>query len=275
MMPVYDPDTFWRITLTGMAIAACCFFFALLGEERPGQAIVADSPAEQLPFRALLREMWADRRTRLFFVFLALGATSAFAQDAVLEPFGGQVFGLPAGETTRFNVYWGAGVVISLIATVLITRHRQAHDQTDTTVLGLIFTAVPLALLGGVALSESEALLIPILFLFGIGFGVYTIGAVSLLMAMTAEHRAGAYLGLWTVAQLLFRGIGVFLGGFIRDVAYLVSGSYPIAYASVFLLEAVGLAICVLIIIKVDVPGFVRSTGATQSPAANLSAAID
>src|SRR5690606_2546214 len=122
LMPVYDPATFWRITLIGMAVAGAFFFFALFREERPGQGIVIDAAEEQLPFRALLREMWADKRTRRFFLFLALGATSAFAQDAVLEPFGADVFGLEAGQTTRFNAYWGVGVLISLIGTVVFTR---------------------------------------------------------------------------------------------------------------------------------------------------------
>lgn len=275
MMPVYDPATFWVITLTGMGIAAFCFFFSLLGEERPGQAVVPDTPTEQLPFRQLLREMWADRRTRLFFIFMALGATSAFAQDAVLEPFGGQVFGLPAGATTLFNAYWGAGVVLSLLATVFITRNRQAHEQTGTTIIGLVLTALPLALLGFVSLTQAESLLIPTLFLFGVGFGIYTIGAVSLLMAMTSDSRAGAYLGLWTIAQLLFRGIGIFLGGVVRDVAYILTQSYTIAYASVFFLEAVGLFACIILILKVDVPGFARSVGNVQTPAANLAAAVD
>ncbi|PDW03042.1 MFS transporter [Candidatus Viridilinea mediisalina] len=275
MMPVYDPGTFWVITLTGMGIAAFCFFFSLLGEERPGQSIVADTPTEHVPFPQLLREMWADRRTRLFFVFMALGAASAFAQDAVLEPFGGQVFDLPAGDTTLFNAYWGAGVVLSLLTTVFITRHRQAHEQTGTTIIGLVLTALPLALLGFVSLTKAEILLIPTLFLFGVGFGIYTIGAVSLLMAMTSDSRAGAYLGLWTIAQLLFRGIGIFLGGVIRDVAYIITQSYTIAYASVFFLEAIGLFACIILILKVDVPSFARSVGNVRTPAANLAAAVD
>jgi BCD family chlorophyll transporter-like MFS transporter len=275
LMPVYDQATFWRITLIGMGIASFFFLFALLGEERRGQTIVADSPAEQLPFGALVREMWADQRTRNFFLFLALGAMSAFAQDAVLEPFGGQVFGLNNGETTRFNVYWGVGVLISLLATVVLTRGRHAHEQTSTTVVGLLLTSLPLALLGVVAITEARAMLIPVLFLFGLGFGIYTVGAISLLMAMTTDNRAGAYLGLWSVAQLLFRGIGVFLGGFVRDVAYFTSGSYPVAYASVFFLEAVGLVACVLLLVRVDVPGFARHSGGAAVPAAGLAAAAE
>lgn len=273
LMPVYDPGAFWRIVLIGMAIAAGFFFFSLFGEERPGQQIVADSPHDQLPFMALVREMWADRRTRLFFFFLALGAMSAFAQDAVLEPFGGDVFGMPAGETTRFNAYWGVGVMLSLIGTVVMTRRRMAHEQSGTTILGLALTALPLALLGLVSLGEARSLLIPVLFLFGFGFGIYTVGAVSLLMAMTLDRRAGAYLGLWTVAQLVFRGVGIFLGGAVRDLVLLLGATSTVAYATVFFLEAVGLLACIALVIRVDVPGF-AGRGAV-APAADLAAAVD
>ena len=275
MMPLYDPASFWRMTLLGMAVAGAFVFFALFGAEQRGQTIVADSPAEQLPFLALVGEMWRDQRTRRFFIFLSLGALSAFAQDAVLEPFGGQVFGMKAGETTSFNAYWGIGVLITLIGTVVATRRRQAHEQTDTTVLGLILTGVPLALLGVVALTEARALLLPTIFIFGLGFGVYSVGAMSLLMAMTADKRAGAYLGLWTVSQLLFRGVGVFMGGLIRDVAFLASGSYPVAYASVFLLSAAGLGACIFILLRVDVSGFARSSGAAPVPAASFAAVAE
>ncbi|NJN17350.1 MAG: BCD family MFS transporter [Oscillochloris sp.] len=281
LMPVYDPAAFWRVVLIGMALAAGFFFFALFGEERRGQRITADDPQEQVPFGQLLREMWADRRTRLFFLFLALGAISAFAQDAVLEPFGGDVFGMNAGETTRFNAYWGAGVVISLIGTVYVTRRREAFMMTGPTMLGLTLTALPLAALGAVALfaatdrAAAAGLLVPVLFCFGLGFGIYTVGAVSLLMAMTSDRRAGTYLGLWTVAQLVFRGMGIFFGGAVRDLVLLMGGTNTLAYATVFFLEAIGLLICVWLVFRVDVPGFARQTREQAVPAAGLAALAD
>jgi BCD family chlorophyll transporter-like MFS transporter len=275
MMPTYDPATFWRVVLVGIGIAAIFFFFSIFGEERPGQMIAADDPHDQMPFIALLRQMWGDRRARMFFLFLSLGALSAFAQDAVLEPFGGDVFGLGVGETTRFNAYWGGGALISLIGTVLVTRGRLAHEQGGTTLLGLVLTAVPFAMLAFVSISAARALLIPALVLFGLGYGIYTVGAISLMMAMTSDRRAGAYLGLWSVAQLVFRGVGIFLGGAVRDLALLLGGSSPLAYASVFFLEAVGMLACIALLIQADVPGFVRSEGALATPAATLAATAD
>lgn len=273
LMPVYNPETFWSIVWLGSGLAAGFWLLSLLGEERPG---AGSAPLEaQPPFPQLVRELWNDRRTRRFFFFLALGATSAFAQDAVLEPFGGDVFGLSLGETTRFNAYWGGGILVSMVATIILTRKRPAYTQTTTTVIGLALTALPLALLGVVSLTRSEVLLIPVLVLFGLGFGIYTVGAVSLLMAMTTDARAGAYLGLWSVAQLVFRGVGIALGGALRDLFLLLSGSHQVAYAGVFLLEAAGLLVCIVLLLRVDVAGFARRPSQTQPAAATLAALAD
>ncbi|ACL23457.1 BCD family MFS transporter [Chloroflexus aggregans] len=273
LMPVYDQASFWRLVLIGMTIAFAFIAFALWGAERPAETTAAVDPTPPEPFLPLLRQMWSDPRARWFFMFLALGAVSAFAQDAVLEPFGGDVFGLDNGQTTRFNAYWGAGVVLSLLGTVYMTRHRAAHEQTGVAKIGLALTGIPLFLLSVIALTEWQALLIPVLVLFGLGFGIYTVGAVSLLAAMTTERHAAAYLGLWSMTQLLFRGLGIFAGGAIRDIALFVSGSYTIAYAGVFLLEALGLFVCIAILQRVDVPGFVRGESRPLGASATLAAA--
>jgi BCD family chlorophyll transporter-like MFS transporter len=272
MMPDFVLQRFVELIWFGMGSAFVFIAVALWrSERRVSEPIDLPPPAPPLP--QLLREMWADRRARRFVAFLALGATSAFAQDAVLEPFGGDVFGLSVGETTRFNAYWGSGVVVSLLLGLFLSRRRAADEQVPLTVIGLAATALPLVLLGVTALTATRALVIPALVLFGFGFGIYTVGAVSLLAAMTTDERAGAYLGLWSMVQLLFRGLGIFLGGFIRDVALAISGSYTVAYGSVFLLEAVGLLLCIPLLLSVDVRGFARGGSRSFGTAERLAAA--
>lgn len=273
MMPNYDIGTFWTIIWVGTGIAALFWFFALVGEERPKPQPTTDEViAEPIPFTVLLRTMWADQSARLFFLFLALASISAFAQDAILEPFGGDVFGLDVGETTRFNSYWGAGIILSMLITIFFTHRRAAHEQTNTAIIGLVCTALPLLLLAWVSLSGTQALLIPTLILFGLGYGIYTVGGIALLMAMTSDQRAGAYLGLWSVAQLLFRGVGIAAGGIIRDIVLSITGVHASAYAAVFALEAVGLLVCIYLLIRVDVPRFAsRQPIAAPSPLAALA----
>ncbi|MBC8075159.1 MAG: BCD family MFS transporter [Chloroflexales bacterium] len=258
LMPSYDPALFARTVLVGGALALLFWVAPLIGAE-PRRTVADEPPA---PFWPVLREIWSDRRTRAFFMFLALSAASGFAQDAILEPFGSDVFGLDVGATTRFNAYWGGGVLLSMLGTSIVIRRRLPAEQVPTTALGLVCSALPLALLGAVAIGEMQWLLIPALFLFGLGFGIYTIGALSLLMAMTSDHHAGAYLGLWTVAQLVFRGGGIALGGAGRDALLWLSGSFGVAYGGVFLLEAVGLLLCIPLLFQSDV----RSFAAGQPP---------
>ena len=214
IMPEYDQALFWRLVIFGMIGAAFFWLVSVLGEERRARRIGAMPPvprgraARRLSLRATLSGIWSDPRTRRYALFLAVSAFFAFMQDAVLEPFGGDVFGLSVGETTRFNAYWGVGVLVSMIATYGLTRKRRPDQQVSTTAWGLLLLAIPVGLLSVAALRESLAMVVPVLVFFGIGFGVFTVGGVSLLMAVTTAEKAASYLALWSVIQLVSRGPG-------------------------------------------------------------------
>jgi BCD family chlorophyll transporter-like MFS transporter len=104
----------------------------------------------------------------------------------------------------------------------------------------------------------------PLLVLFGIGFGIFTVGGVSLLMAMSVEAQAAAYLALWSVIQLVSRGAGIAAGGLLRDAALAVTGSFASTYGLVFWLEALGALSCIWLLRRADVPGFALTTGRTE-----------
>ena len=268
LLPSYDPESFQALAVLTGVVAGAIWFLSILGEERRA-ASDRDSAvpaATKLNLRATLRSMWSDRRTRLFFIFLALGAMSSFAQDAVLEPFGGDVFGLSADATTRLSAFFGSGVLAAMIVTSIVTRRKRPEEQTRPATIGLSVMIAGLALLAVAGLSLTAWLITPALIVFGLGFGVYTVGGVSLLMAMTTDARAGAYLGLWTMTQLVSRGVGIGLGGVVRDIGLALTGSAAIAYSSVFILEAIGLAVCIAILSRLDVTGFAREHQVETTP---------
>ena len=266
VMPVYDQATFWRLVVIAMIGATFFWFISIWGEEKRARLAAGAATAsaagaaraveQPVPLRVSLRAIWADPRARRYAAFLGASAFFAFMQDAVLEPFGGDVFGLPVGETTRFNAYWGVGVLIAMIVTYALTRRRSPDQQAPTTALGLLLLAAPLALLGFASLNEALSWVRPTLILFGLGFGVYTVGGVSLLMAMSRERQAASYLALWSMIQLVTRGAGIASGGLIRDIALRLSGSYSTAYGAVFLIEAAGLLACIALLLRVGVPQF-------------------
>lgn len=266
MMKSYEPDAFWRIVLISAGLSIPFWVFSLVGEDPR----VAQTPSDATPaaprqsFRELLRELWANLPARNFFIFLSLASMSAFAQDAILEPFGADVFGMDVGETTRFNIFWGLGVLLGMIGTSVATRRRAPVQQTSTVRLGMSIAGTGLLLLGLTALLQLQVILNPVLFLFGVGVGIYSIGVMALLMAMTTEAKAGAYLGLWSVPQLVFRGVGIALGGVLRDLFLLAAGSHVVAYSSVFFLEAIGMAFCIVLLAKIDVASFAEGRATPQ-----------
>jgi BCD family chlorophyll transporter-like MFS transporter len=267
----YDPASLWRAVLVGIGLAIPFWVFSVLGEDTFQGA--AESGEEPLPMREAMGQIWADPRARAFFIFLSLGMVSVFAQDAILEPFGGDVFGLDVSATTRWNAIWGLGVLVGMIGTAVVTRRLATHAYKATTGLGLALTGAGLGLLAIVALLGLQPLLLPVLALFGFGFGIQTYGTINLLMAMTSDRHAGAYLGLWSLAQLVFRGVGLALGGVLRDLFLMLTGSHALAYGGIFLLEAVGLAVCISLLARIDVEGF--AMGKAPRPAEALAALGD
>ncbi|HRO24512.1 MAG TPA: BCD family MFS transporter [Promineifilum sp.] len=261
-MPAYDQQTFWQMIIATMVVGGIFWLFATLGVEKRvvGEAAAPRQAADSL--RAVLSEIWSDHRTRRFFVFLALTMFSAWAKDAILEPFGADVFDLSMGATTRFNSYWQTATVVTLIAGGIAWRKRPPEQQGRISSIGLLVMALGMATLAGASLIGMGALVVPGLLVFGGGFGVYTFGGLSLMAVMSPDRHSGAYLGLWSISILVFKGLGTFTGGALRDLFLLRLGMEPgMAYGIVFVCQAIGLALAVLTLSHIDILGFARDSG--------------
>jgi len=257
-LPYYHSAAFTNLTYGVLIIAGCLWLAALWGAEKPNTRPIHPNPELQIPVWLRIQTIWADPHTRHYAFFVAASAFFAFMQDAMLEPFGGDVFGLDVGTTTRFNAWWGMGVLLAMISTAILTRKWPPHYHLSTTAIGLAAMGLMMSVMGLVALMQLERILYPVLFLFGLGFGLYGIGGYNLLILFNTDDKAGIYLALWTVVQLLSRGVGILTGGIIRDLGFAISGSYTIAYALLFGLEALGLFAALYLLRKVQVEPFVK-----------------
>ncbi|MEZ4518223.1 MAG: BCD family MFS transporter [Chloroflexota bacterium] len=270
-MEVYSQRVFWEMILATMAVGGFFWVFSIVGVEKrqattDSKAASRKSAAGQQSFRTVLGRIWNDRRTRLFFIFLSLATMAAWMQDAILEPFGGDAFGLEVGQTTRFNSYWQTATVITLIATGIIFRKRPPEEQKGVTGWGLSIMALGMLILAVAGLAHQPHLIELALLVFGGGFGIYTFGGFSLMMVMSPDKNAGAYLGLWSISILVFKGLGTFLGGALRDAFLLGLGlPAPAAYGLIFGIEAILLVTAVLVMSRIDVIGFAREYGRSVS----------
>jgi BCD family chlorophyll transporter-like MFS transporter len=260
-MPAYTQAVFWQMIIATMVVGGFFWFFAIIGIERRQQP-AAEQPATATRLSEVMRTIWSDRRTRLFFLFLSLATLASWSHEAILEPFGADAFNLSMGTTTRFNSYWQTATVATLVIGGILWRKRPPEAQQRVASVGLVIMALGLLVLVVAAVADQRRLLEVALLIFGGGFGVYTYGGVALMAVMSPDRHAGAYLGLWTVCNLLFKGLGTFLGGATRDLFLLQMGLPPgLSYGVVFLLQALGLTAAALLLSRIDILGFARDAG--------------
>lgn len=238
-----DPDGLARFFVIAALLLGGLWFLALLGEEKRHRNARSSTPAAHSSWREDLHLVWRQAQTRWFLLYLILSMAFAFLQDLVLEPFGAEVFDMTVEQTTRFAAWWGGmSIVGSLLALVLLRRFRP-FNNTRLSVGGVLILILSFALFALASLSGSRQLVTPGLVLMGLGLGLWNIGTLGLMMDLSPEGRAGAFLGFWTLVVTLARGAGVAGGGMLRDLALLTGAGESLAYALVFLIEVAGLAL--------------------------------
>ncbi len=263
----YTLAGFWELIGITALVGGFFWVFAIFGVEQ--RAVIhkaAEHKAEKTraqfhEFRSTFVKIWQDPRARAFMLFLAVATFAAWMQDAILEPFGAEVLGATLAQTTRYSSTWQGATAIILILAAIVWRKRNPEQQTPIAQIGLAIMAIGMVWLALTSLTTIRWMVNPALLVFGIGFGLYTFSGFQLLVVMTSDKAAGAYLGLWTVTILLTRGLGIFSGGALRDGLYGLTQSHSLAYGIIFGLEGLGLALAILLLARVNIIGFARDTG--------------
>ena len=229
--------------------------FSVFGEERPlsATAIEQQTVSTNRPnFLDDLRTVWSKPTTRLFFLYIGFSFMGAFAQEQILEPFGGQVFDLSTGETSRFAAFWGTTALLGSIFGLVSYRRFKNFSYTRINTIGIWTLVVTFILLAISAYGTVDALIRPILLLFGIGLGMWNIGTWGLMVSVSSAEKAGTYFGLWTMASLIFRGGGSVVVAVCRDVSLALTDQLTFSYGTVFLTEAIVMLIALFIIRRLE-----------------------
>lgn len=218
-----------------------------------------------------LRVLTANRQTGIFFTFLMVMTISLFMQEPVLEPYGGEVFGMTIAQTTKLNAFWGTGTLIGLSMTGFLIAPRLGKKKT--TQLGCILVAVCFGLIILSGTTANPLLLQRALLVFGLASGVTTTGALSLMLDLTAAETAGTFIGAWGLAQAMSRGLATVMGGAVLDIGKTLFTTPLLAYGLVFGLQALGMILAVWCLNRVDVAEF--RTNAKLAIASVLESDLD
>lgn len=209
---------------------------------------------DQITLSRALRILTASRQTGLFFSFLLVMSISLFMQDAVLEPYGGEVFGMCISETTQLNAFFGMGTLAGIATTGFLITPRLG--KKNTVKLGCIGTIVCLSLFIASGFIADPGMLKGGLLLFGVASGVLTAGAIGLMLDLTAAETAGTFIGAWGLAQAMARGLATILGGALLDLGRSLFSIPVLAYSLVFAVQAVGMMVAISLLSRVNIREF-------------------
>ncbi len=274
----FTPEAVQNVFIIGALIMAALWFFSLLGEEKRSSGAIASAEGEHTTsLRDDLRLAWNNRQTRFFFWYLSLSMIFAFAQDLLLEPFAGEVFGMDAAHTTRFTAYWGSMAILASIAVLFIGRRFPRITNTRLSWVGVGVLIVAFVLFSISALGLVRPLVTWGLIALGIGLGIWNIGTTGMMMEMSPFGRAGTFLGFWTMVVTISRGLGVSGSGIVRDVLLGLSGNPALSYGLVFVLCVFGLGVSLWALRRVNVQAFQAEQNVQVKPdtASVLAGAMD
>jgi BCD family chlorophyll transporter-like MFS transporter len=155
------------------------------------------------------------RSVRLL-VAVTLGAAGFSMQDVILEPYGGQVLQLAVGTTSGLTAVLAAGAFAGLA----LSAHSLARGVNACRLAGYgaligvggflcVIFAAPLASLPVFAAGVSGV---------GLGGGLFAMGTLTATMEIDAGGFGGMTIGAWGAVQATAAGLGIALGGALRDL---------------------------------------------------------
>ncbi|NVO16871.1 MAG: BCD family MFS transporter [Rhodoplanes sp.] len=262
-----DPFSPSRLVVVASSVSAIAIVLSTVavwgieGSAPPAPAAVDEG--RKTAFREALAQVWAEPEARRFSVFVFVSMLAYSAQDLILEPFAGTVFGFSPGDSTKLSGVQHSGVLIGMVTVGIAGTGRFGRTLASMRgwcIGGCIASAVALSSLALGSLAGPGWPLRACVFMLGVTNGAYAVAAIGSMMGLASEgreHREGVRMGLWGAAQAISFGLGGFAGTLASDVARALLGSPVSAYATVFALEAALFLVSAVLAARVH-PGRIR-----------------
>ena len=276
-----DPFSPERLVAVAGGVVAFAFLLTLAavwGVER-GSHAVPDRDGAKAPFLEALAQVWAEPQARRFTVFVFVSMLAYSAQDLILEPFAGLVFGMTPGESTKLAGLQHGGVLLGMIAVALAGSFGRGRfgSLRAWTIGGCLASAVMLAGLAAAGYVGPGWPLRPTVFGLGMANGAFAVAAIGSMMGLAGsgrEAREGVRMGLWGAAQAIAFGLGGFSGTVAADLARHLMGSPDIAYGTVFAGQAALFVISAGLAARVGDTTPARAPAPTPTAGARLAAGL-
>jgi BCD family chlorophyll transporter-like MFS transporter len=252
----YSPARLLRVigiaagTALLVAVAALWRVEQERAETSGGRFATSDEPSHsaRVPsFSAALRAVWIDPQARRFTLFVFVSMLAYSAQELLLEPFCGLVFGYTIGQSAKLSGLWHGAVFVGMVCVGLVcSGTRRAGSLRTWTMAGCSASAFAILSLAGAGILGPTGMgagpLNVSIVILGVANGVFAVSAIGSMMELAhyrADGGAGVRMGLWGAAQAVAFALGGIVGTGTVDLIRHVFGSPVTAFSIVFGLEAV------------------------------------
>jgi BCD family chlorophyll transporter-like MFS transporter len=255
-----DPYSPQRLVLVASGISAIAFVIALLAMRGMGAVPAlsdrSDEAADAAPFLESLKTIWQEPLARRFTIFVFMSMLAYSAQELILEPYAGLMFGYSLGQSTQLAGFQHGGVLVGMVLVGLLgtlVRSDRTRFMKACTVIGCSASAA--AMMGLTAAGLHSSLPLPPI-VFGLGFanGIFACSALGLMMSFASATGGGLgiRMGLWGAAQAIAFAIGGFAGAAGLDLMRHWMGTGITAFATIFGAEAVCFVAAAVIALNLD-----------------------
>lgn len=251
------------IAQTAGIVAFLFGIFSTVGiETRKGEKSeksVETSPvreSEALSFGQSLKLISASPQTQSFAFYIFISIFAAFGNELVMEPFGGDVFGLSVAETSKFKPLLGGAQLIFMLLTGFTINYV---GKKNYILLGNSVCTVGFILLIASGVMQSQPVLNTALVVIGVGLGMCTIGNITLMMTMNAG-RGGLFMGLWGTAQSAAMFVGGTGVGALLDGITSLTGNTLLGYTAIFGLEILAFTVSTVMLPAISSESFEEET---------------
>jgi BCD family chlorophyll transporter-like MFS transporter len=252
-----QPFSAQRLAMVASGVSGIGFLLTLLavwkaeGEDATRDAGAPEPSAPRPSFSQVIAEIRADPLARRFTIFVFVSMLAYSAQELILEPFAGLLFGMTPGQSTQLSGVQHGGVLLGMVLVGALGARfgdRKSLWMRRWTIAGCVGSAAALGGLAAASLVGPSWPLAPTVFVLGFANGVFAVSAIGSMMGLAGagrESREGVRMGVWGAAQAGAFAIGGFLGavgvGALRGLLHQTAPAFLIVFgmeALVFLVSA-------------------------------------
>ncbi|MEM1378402.1 MAG: BCD family MFS transporter [Pseudomonadota bacterium] len=200
----------------GAAVATLALNLVALWKQEARNPELTRFDRPQISFFDALRDYGTDENVKRLLLAVACGAAGFAMQDVLLEPYGGEVLRLSVAQTTLLTALWAFGALVGFAIAARFVA--QGRDMYRLAAMGALLGVASFSCVVFAEPLNSANLFRLGTFLIGLGGGIFSVATMLACMNIGGGRiENGVVIGAWGAVQATATGLGLALGGFIRD----------------------------------------------------------